>query len=88
MNPPDEVFLKRAAECERMANSLATLRAGLPGNEWLRDGRGVREWLRILARRLRTTSPIDTGSPPPVGHATRRSPSPTSAEPASCATHT
>jgi hypothetical protein len=28
MNPPDEVFLKRAAECERMANSLATLRAG------------------------------------------------------------
>jgi hypothetical protein len=26
MNPPDEVFLKRAAECERMANSLATLR--------------------------------------------------------------
>jgi hypothetical protein len=31
----------------------------------------VREWLRILARRLRTTSPIDTGSPPPVGHATR-----------------
>jgi hypothetical protein len=75
MNPPDEVFLKRAAECELMAKFTRDPESKFTWSEWQRDGIGARRWPRAPARWLRTTtaSPINTGNPPPVGHTIRGS---------------
>jgi hypothetical protein len=61
--------LRRAAECERMAELTREPEANLLGGGWQIDGIGVRKWLRAPVQRLHITpaSPIGTGNGPWLG---------------------
>ena len=62
MQAPDRVFLKRAAECERIAELTRDPRASLFGGEWQTDGIGVRKWLRAPAQKRHTAPPSPKGT--------------------------
>ena len=58
MQAPDRVFLKRAAECERMAELTRDPESKLFGGEWRTDGIGVRKWLQALPQKRHSADKV------------------------------